>query len=279
MAARPTDTARTPRHRLLGRTGYRIERALRSREHDLAHERQRLTQLLSAIDASPNGVILIDDDERIEWCNATAADHLGIDPERDRRQRVTNLVRAPSFVAYLQSCRAAAQPQVRVVDPPVTFSLPGRPGTLSVWVRPYDDEGHRLLLTQDITERSRTDEMRRDFVANVSHEIRTPLTVLAGFVDTMDQLELTAGERRRVLALMKEQTERMRSLLDDLLVLAQLEAGPRPPVDRWIAVESLMQRLQADAQALSGGRHTLSFEGRQRRCHRRRRSRAVRAPC
>ena len=42
----------------------------------------------------------------------------------------------------------------------------------------------KLVLSQDITERERTDAMRRDFVANVSHEIRTPLTVLAGFVET-----------------------------------------------------------------------------------------------
>jgi len=234
-----------------GELAYRIERALRTREHDLEHERQRLTQLLSAIDASPNGVILIDDDERIEWCNATAADHLGIEPARDLRQRVTNLVRAPAFVAHLQSRR---------VDQAVTFSLPGRPGTLSVWVRPYDDEGHRLLLTQDITERMRTDEMRRDFVANVSHEIRTPLTVLSGFVDTMNQIELTEGERRRVLSLMKEQTDRMRALLDDLLVLAQLESGPRPPVDRWVGVDALLQRVQADALTLSGGKHRLQFD-------------------
>ena len=234
-----------------GEVAYRVERALRRREHDLEQARHRLTQLLSAIDASPNGVILIDDDERIEWCNATAADHLGIDPARDLRQRVTNLVRAPAFVAHLQS---------RGVDHAVTFSLPGRPGTLSVWLRPYDDEGHRLLLTQDITERLRTDEMRRDFVANVSHEIRTPLTVLSGFVDTMSQIELTEGERRRVLSLMKEQTDRMRALLDDLLVLAQLESGPRPPVDRWVDVDVLMQKLQADAQTLSGGRHRLHVD-------------------
>jgi two-component system phosphate regulon sensor histidine kinase PhoR len=129
-----------------------------------------------------------------------------------------------------------------------------------VWVRPYGNDGQRLLLTQDITERLRTDEMRRDFVANVSHEIRTPLTVLAGFVDTMNQIELTEGERRRVLGLMKEQTDRMRSLLDDLLVLAQLESGPRPPVDRWVAVDGLMQRLRADALTLSAGKHTLNFE-------------------
>jgi two-component system phosphate regulon sensor histidine kinase PhoR len=159
-------------------------------------------------------------------------------------------VRAPAFVAHLQ----AGAP-----DQAVTFSLPGRPGALAVWVRPYGD-GQKLLLTQDITERLRTDEMRRDFVANVSHEIRTPLTVLAGFVDTMSQIDLTEGERRRVLALMKEQTDRMRSLLDDLLTLAKLESGPRPPVDRWVEVSGLMQRLQADARTLSNGRHALKFE-------------------
>lgn len=249
---RGTQDADAPRHTgFWGELGYRIERALRSRERDLRHERQRITQFLSAIEASPNGVVLVDSDERIEWCNSMAADHLGIDPVRDLRQRVTNLVRAPAFVAHLQSGAA---------DQAVTFSMPGRPGALSVWVRPYG-EGQKLLLTQDITERLRTDEMRRDFVANVSHEIRTPLTVLTGFVDTMSQIELTDGERQRVLALMKEQTGRMRILLDDLLTLAQLESGPRPPVDRWVDVDRLLQRLQVDARTLSAGRHTLQFEG------------------
>jgi two-component system phosphate regulon sensor histidine kinase PhoR len=250
---RGTQAQEAPRYAgFWGELAYRFERVLRSREQDLAHERDRLTQLLSAIDASPNGVVLIDDNERIEWCNATAADHLGLEPVRDLRQRVTNLVRAPAFVAHLQSgCPEHA----------VTFELPGRPGALSVWVRPYGAEGQKLLLTQDITERLRTDEMRRDFVANVSHEIRTPLTVLSGFVDTMRQIELTPTERRRVLALMKDQTDRMRALLDDLLVLAQLESGPRPPVDRWVDVEALMQRLQADAITLSGDKHMLHFEG------------------
>lgn len=249
---RGAQTQDAPRHAgFWGEVAYRVERALRSREQDLVHERERLRQLLSAIDASPNGVVLIDDNERIEWCNATAADHLGIDPTRDVRQRVTNLVRAPAFVAHLQSGRP---------EQAVTFELPGRPGALAVWVRPYGNEGQKLLLTQDITERMRTDEMRRDFVANVSHEIRTPLTVLSGFVDTMNQIELTEGERRRVLSLMKEQTDRMRSLLDDLLVLAQLESAPRPPVDRWVDIDALVQRVEADAKTLSGGKHKLQFD-------------------
>jgi two-component system, OmpR family, phosphate regulon sensor histidine kinase PhoR len=64
-----------------------------------------------------------------------------------------------------------------------------------------------------------------------------------------------------VLSLMKEQTDRMRVLLDDLLTLAQLEGGPRPPVDQWIDVEALLRRVQADAHSLSAGRHELVFEG------------------
>ncbi|MFD2452235.1 histidine kinase dimerization/phospho-acceptor domain-containing protein [Ideonella paludis] len=79
-------------------------------------------------------------------------------------------------------------------------------------LRPYG-EGQRLMLTQDVTERERADAMRRDFVANVSHEIRTPLTVLAGFVETMVSLPLSDEERRRVLSLMGQQTQRMQALV------------------------------------------------------------------
>jgi len=234
-----------------GELGYRMERALRAREKDLQREHQRMAQFLSAIEASPNGVMLLDAGDRIEWCNSTAADHLGVDPARDVGQPLTNLVRVPAFVAHLQG---------RKSDEALTFAIPAQRGTLAVWVRPYG-EGQLLLITQDVTERLRTDEMRRDFVANASHEIRTPLTVLAGFVDTMSQIDLTPPERKRVLALMKEQTDRMRSLLDDLLKLAQLEGGPRPPMDQWIEVDALMRRVQADAQSLSAGRHELVFQG------------------
>ena len=232
---------------LWGELGYRVERALRLREHALAQERLQLEQFLSAIEASPNGVLLLDAAGQIEWCNTVAADHFGLDPQRDRRQRVTNLVRAPAFVDYLQQGR---------FDEPVSFPTPSRDGTLSVLVRAYG-EGMKLVLSQDITDRERNDAMRRDFVANVSHEIRTPLTVLAGFIETMTNLPLTEPERRRVLGLMQQQAQRMQTLVSDLLTLAQLEGSPRPTVDRWVALEPLFVQVEADALALSAGRHTL----------------------
>jgi PAS domain-containing protein len=85
-----------------GEMAYRAEKALRTREHETAAERERLSQFLEAIEASPNGVLLLDANERIEWCNARAAEHFGLDPQRDHRQLVTNLLRTPAFVEYLQ---------------------------------------------------------------------------------------------------------------------------------------------------------------------------------
>lgn len=232
-----------------GEVGYRVERNLRNLQHSVVNERARLDQFLSAIEASPNGVMMLDGSDQIEWCNSVAADHFGLDPIRDRRQHVTNLVRAPVFVAYLQAASFGE---------PIAISGLGSRATLSVLIRPYG-EGKKLVLSQDVTERERNDSMRRDFVANVSHEIRTPLTVLSGFIETMGSLPLTDVERRRVIELMSQQTRRMQTLVADLLVLAQLEGSPRPPADRWTGVQRLVSQVHADAQALSAGRHVLDF--------------------
>ena len=232
---------------LWGELGYRIERALLDRERVIERERLQLAQFLSAIEASPNGVLMLDATDHIQWCNRVAADHFALDPQRDLLQRVTNLVRMPAFVAHLHS----ANFEELLLLPNVRGQV-----TLAVHVRAYG-EGMRLVLSQDITERERADAMRRDFVANVSHEIRTPLTVLSGFIETQANLPLTEPERRRVLTLMQAQADRMQSLVADLLTLAQLEGSPRPGNDSWVSLDVLLRRVEADAQALSAGRHQL----------------------
>ncbi len=234
-----------------GEMAARIERALRLSERETEHERQRLAQFFEAIEASPNGVMLLDGNDQIDWFNSMAADHFGLQPERDLRQRVTNLVRSPAFVSYLQ---------VGHFDAPVKFVSSQGQGMLSVIVRVYGDQ-QKLVLSQDITERERSETMRRDFVANVSHEIRTPLTVLSGFIETMGNLPLTEVERKRVLGLMGQQTSRMQALVSDLLTLAQLEGSPRPALDRWVPVSRLLGHVESDARSLSGGRHELNFDG------------------
>jgi two-component system, OmpR family, phosphate regulon sensor histidine kinase PhoR len=233
-----------------GELGYRTERALKKLTALAVQEKNRLSQFLSAIEAAPNGVLLLDAQEQIVWCNAVAASHFGLDPVRDLLQPVTNLIRAPEFVAYLQSGEFA-EPMLMRDD------LQGR-GHLSILIRVYG-EGLKLILSADVTELERTETMRRDFVANVSHEIRTPLSVVVGFVETLGELTLSQAQHRRVLELMRQQTQRMQTLVGDLLILAQLEGSPRPANDQWVAMDKLVDRVYCDALVLSQNRHQLSL--------------------
>jgi len=230
---------------LLGEVSDRLRRLLRSREQTALESQQRLHDFLAAFQASPNGVVLLDAHGQIEWFNQMAASHFGLKSKRDLLQHLGNLVRDPGFAAYFASRDYRSD-----ITMPGRESTPARPVKLSVHLHPYG-QGRLLLLSRDITAVEQAEAMRRDFVANVSHEIRTPLTVLAGFVETLQTLELSQPERQRYLALMAEQAARMQTLVNDLLTLSRLEGSPPPSNSDWISVPTLMARLEQDGRALS----------------------------
>jgi two-component system phosphate regulon sensor histidine kinase PhoR len=238
----------------------RARKLLRERERSINAGEQRLKDFLSAIQASPNGVVMLDANEQIEWCNQTAATHLGIHPERDVMQRVGNLLRDPVFTAYM----ALEQPTEAVVMAGYRDRVE-RPVRISVQRHRYG-EGKQLLLTRDVTLLEQAEAMRRDFVANVSHEIRTPLTVMSGFVETLLTLDLTAQEQRQYLGLMSQQAQRMQGLVEDLLTLSRLEGSPMPSVLNALPLKALVQACQQEAKGLSqtltqgAEPHVIAFE-------------------
>ena len=222
--------------------GHRVERVLRAKDDAIALERARLSEFLSAIEASPNGVLLLDATDHITWVSAAAADHFGLNRQRDLQQRVTNLIRQPAFVQYLSLGDFREPVKVPVSRGSLTW--------LQVQVQEYG-EGLKLLISQDITERERADTMRRDFVANVSHEIRTPLTVLSGFVETMQSIPLEESDRSRYLEMMSQQAQRMQTLVSDLLTLSRLEGSPVPGTSDWIDGEELIGHVVQESIGLS----------------------------
>ena len=239
----------------------RIRRGFKARTQLAEQNQQRLQEFLSAIQASPNGVLLLDEEGRIEWCNQTAAAHLGLHEQRDLGQYIGNLVRDPAFTSYV-----AQEDYSNEVIIDGRFNSFSQLLKLQLQLHPYG-ENKRLLLTRDVTARAQADQMRRDFVANVSHEIRTPLTVLAGFVETLQSLPLSPEEQRQYLDLMAVQAHRMQGLVSDLLTLSQLEGSPPPPVTEAVDLKSLMAQVKSDAVSLSALQgndglpvHTLTFD-------------------
>jgi two-component system, OmpR family, phosphate regulon sensor histidine kinase PhoR len=222
----------------------RTRRLLREQIKTLNTSNKRLDDFLAAIQASPNGVILLDENAQIEWCNLTAASHFGLNPTADISQHIGNLVRDPVFAAYF-----AAGNFIGEVTISGKSNAASRASRLAVQIHPYG-QGKKLLLSNDVTGREAVEFMRRDFVANVSHEIRTPLTVLNGFVETLQTLDLDEAERTKYLGLMEQQTQRMQSLVSDLLILSRLEGSPSPLSDIWISADALVTSCEQEAKAL-----------------------------
>jgi two-component system phosphate regulon sensor histidine kinase PhoR len=223
----------------------------RHRRANLGSHR-RLARLIvrsrRAAQALPYGVSVLDATMRLDWCNRAAREHLMLDPDRDRGEPIANFVRQPEFAAYLEA---------HDFSQPLRLRIAGS-RTLSLQLVAYDEDAW-LLLTHDVTGAERVEAMRRDFVANVSHELRTPLTVLSGFLETIQDLKLEPQRVYDYIALMAPQAERMRRLVDDLLMLSALEHAPPPPETR-VAMRPLLERLRAEVGQLSGGKHRVSLE-------------------
>ncbi|MBV8656886.1 MAG: phosphate regulon sensor histidine kinase PhoR [Burkholderiales bacterium] len=208
-----------------------------------------LERFVAAGEAMPEGVVVLDENDRIEWCNPKSMLHLGLDRKKDIGQHIAYLVRQPSFQQYLTTQNYS--------QPVVLRNLRGSETTLSIQLVPFDST-RKLLLSRDITQLERVQTVHRDFVANVSHELRTPLTVVGGFIETLlDLPDLDTATRESQLRLMFDQTRRMQRLVEDLLTLSRLENGVEAREEK-VNTAKLTRLLASEAEGLSQGRHRVN---------------------
>ncbi len=227
---------------------YRRARTRTLNHRDLA---TTIGRFRSAVEALPDGMVILDAANRVEWANARAQAHLGLDLAKDTGRPLINLLRQPEVIRYF----AAGD----FTDAVVIDSLRGNVSTLSIQVIPFGID-ERLLISRDITQLEAVDRMRRDFVANLSHELKTPLTVVSGFLETLQDLELEPRQRAQYLQLMAEQARSMQRLVDDLLTLSALESEQSIGAETTFAVVPLLLEVSADAKALSHSRHAITLE-------------------
>lgn len=234
-----------------GETFYRLDKLMRSHldtEHRVSAE---LDQMQEATRLLPDSVIILDLQNRIQWVNDAAKVMFGLKPERDIGQFVSYLVRNSRFNEWLVG---------EDYTQPLTLQAPGaQQKTLTLRMVPLSAE-QKMLLAHDITEIDRVEAVRRDFVANVSHELRTPITVIVGFLETFAEMDRPDPEQfKQHIALLREQSDRIRRLVDDLLTLARLE-GDTAVSDEPVNVPALGRRLLEEARSLSHGRHQITLE-------------------
>ena len=228
---------------------YRMVKQHNQTKQELAEELQHIEQATAAL---PEGVVILNDANRIEWCNPLAQQHFGLDAEHDFMQDITYLMRQPEFVEYLAASNFS--------EPLVMTPSRHDDMVLSIKLIPYGGD-KRLMISRDITQLERIEAMRRDFVANVSHELRTPLTVVNGYVENLqDMPNLNREDAQRALQLMAEQTRRMENLVADLLTLSRLESERNLLREEVVNMVGLLDEVYQEGMLLSNGRHALRLE-------------------
>ncbi|WP_026014065.1 phosphate regulon sensor histidine kinase PhoR [Pseudomonas psychrophila] len=197
--------------------------------------------------ALKDAVVMLDSDGNLEWWNRAAETLLGLKTPQDSGQPVTNLVRHPRFKEYFESNNYN---EPLDIPSPVNDHL-----RIQLYITRYGNNEH-LMLVRDVTRLHQLEQMRKDFIANVSHELRTPLTVICGYLETLlDNVEDVNPRWKRPLSQMQQQGERMQTLLNDLLLLAKLEATDYPSDNQPVPIDALLRSIKGDAQALSGQRN------------------------
>jgi two-component system phosphate regulon sensor histidine kinase PhoR len=193
----------------------------------------RQRELAALLDSMQEAVIAIDSAGRIAWSNSVMQ---RIAPAAARPgQALVHAVRDPEVLA----CVEAALARGEIKSGKATSVAPGR--TFDINAAPTPDGGVVAVL-HDVTEISRAEQMRRDFIANVSHELRTPLTSISGYVETLLESNYKfPGPTREFLGIILKNATRMNRLTEDLLALARVESGDYRVQSRPIPASTLVR--------------------------------------
>jgi two-component system, OmpR family, phosphate regulon sensor histidine kinase PhoR len=229
---------------------HRSLREVRRRTRDRVHAQRRMRIINAAL---PDAALLVNGSGEIEAVNPAAERLLGLTPT-DVGRNLTALIRLPQLVELVED---------RLPENIIEMSAP-TPGSPRLEVRRIViDESSMLLLVRDVTQLDRLLTMRQDFVANVSHELRTPLTIIIGYLEALQDETLDAETVQRVVAKLASPAQRMKALVDDLLLLTRLESSPPPPYTELevVNVSRMLRAVVTDARHISGGRHEIDLDG------------------
>ncbi|MDR9500866.1 MAG: ATP-binding protein [Desulfurivibrionaceae bacterium] len=201
--------------------------ALNRMARDLDHQIQTVVnqhnKLEAIFDSMVEGILTINRQERITTLNGASCRLLETTRRKNAIGRtILEVVRNSEFKRFIQDALQTDEPLERELI--LGHSQLGDRVIQAHSVQIKDADQQILLVLHDVTRLKELENLRRDFVANVSHELRTPITAIQGFVETLlDGAMAEPDNLRRFLSIIARQSDRLKSIIDDLLTLSRIE--------------------------------------------------------
>jgi two-component system phosphate regulon sensor histidine kinase PhoR len=235
----------------IGTVARALDDAVQEVARRLAEQARDHARMEAILAGMIEGVIVVDPQGRLQLVNAAARRMLKLDDLGIGRPYVET-IRHPAIAELVAATLIGRAREALQLSPPRD---PSR--TLMARAAPAAGDAAQgvILVLHDITDLRRTDQIRRDFVANVSHELRTPLTAIRGYVEALSEGDASADEQKRFLEIIARQAQRMERLVKDLLRLARLDAGQETPDIVACDTRNLLHGVVTDLAAALEQRH------------------------
>ncbi len=223
----------------LGRLLNELSRALADR---MAQLEQNHHELLTVLEGMDEGVIAVDENERIRFANEAVCEMFDLDLERDQGRPIWEVIRNQTVETIISQARKTNEHfrgEMELLGPPARYLA------LNASSIPTEDEDNFgvIIVVHDITEVRRLETMRRDFVANVSHELKTPLASIQAYAETLIDGAIDDQDNNRTfLGRIVEQSERLHLLIQDLLSIARLESNTQTNEYTIVNVAEVLER-------------------------------------
>jgi len=193
-----------------------------------------------------NGIIAIDNEEKVLFINSTAHKLLKIKEETAEGKYFFRIVKNRTFNSFVEK-------SVRMEEYFETEIAGGSSGgrLYKVYSNPikYKDTEELLgsiIVIQDITDIRKLERMRQDFTANVSHELKTPLTSIKGFAETLKGGAIEDPEAAdRFLGIIEKEADRLHRLIEDILSLTEVETGTHKDYFENFGVEQVVGEVMS----------------------------------
>lgn len=205
---------------------------------------QRNSELEAIIGSMGSGVVAIDDASNILFVNQDFLRMFDLTPKYTEGRALYNVLREKCVFQVIDEVRNQKERVVLIEDiykpNEIKLRITGSPLVM--------DNGTVfgvLLILNDITHINKLESMRKDFVSNVTHELKTPLTSIHGFVDTLRQGAIEdPNVAQHFLEIIDIETERLSSLINDILTLSEIEAKKDYDCEPYQLAEGIKKAIE-----------------------------------
>ncbi len=202
--------------------------------NDLTEEKNKISILVNNM---PDGVIAVDNNGVVNLVNPTAKSMLNIlDISHKKDKTLISITRNYDLHQAVQ--------KVLFHNLQVSQEIHLDDSIIRVYATPLPDKSGAVLILQDITDLTRLEQMRKEFISNISHELKTPLTSIQGFVETIkEEYDSENQVHKEFLEIISKETRRITRLIDDLTTLSKLETNRENVELEKIEVKELLHRV------------------------------------